>query len=104
MLELHEPDGAFAAIEAYLTDEGFWGRTGVVADLYLGYALGRPLRRTCTASPPETCPPPVAGPFPRPAARLPRPRRDAARPGGRRIRDRRVAPELDRRRLRGGDR
>src|SRR3954453_14073799 len=60
MLELHEPEGAFAAIDTYLTNEGFWGSSGVAADLYLGYGLGRPLRRTRTASPPEPCPLPLA--------------------------------------------
>ncbi len=60
MLELTEPDGAFAAIERYLEDEGFFGSEGVVADLYLGYGLSQPLRRAATPPPPEPCPLPLA--------------------------------------------
>src|SRR5207248_5432187 len=59
VLELHDPEGAFEALEAYLADEGFWGRDGVVADLYLGYGLSAPLRRSDTALPPEPCPLPL---------------------------------------------
>jgi para-aminobenzoate synthetase component 1 len=62
MLELHSPDGAFAALEEYLRGEGFFGggAKGVVADLYLGYALSRPLRRSPHPDPPEPCPLPLA--------------------------------------------
>ncbi|HWE80449.1 MAG TPA: anthranilate synthase component I family protein [Gaiellaceae bacterium] len=59
MLELHEATGAFAALEDYLASEGFWGRDGVVADLYLGYALSAVLRRSAAPAPPEPCPLPV---------------------------------------------
>jgi para-aminobenzoate synthetase component 1 len=55
MLELHAAEGAFEALEAYLTSEGFWGREGVVADLYLGYGLSATLRRTPAPPPPEPC-------------------------------------------------
>src|SRR5436309_7814962 len=56
LIELREPAGAFTALEAYLADEGFWGRDEVVADLYLGYGLSEPLRRSAPAPPPEPCP------------------------------------------------
>jgi para-aminobenzoate synthetase component 1 len=59
MLELHDPAGAFDRLEEYLADEGFWGRRGVAADLYLGYGLSAPLRRTSAPSPPEPCPLPL---------------------------------------------
>jgi para-aminobenzoate synthetase component I len=55
MLELWDAAGAFEALEEYLAAEGFWGRRGVLADLYLGYALSEPLRRTAIAAPPEPC-------------------------------------------------
>src|SRR4029079_10694844 len=55
LLELHEPRGALAMLDAYLADEGFWGRRGVVADLFLGYRLSEPLRRTRVPAPPEPC-------------------------------------------------
>jgi para-aminobenzoate synthetase component I len=55
MLELYEAEGAFAALESYLAGEGFWGRSGVVADLYLGYGLSEALRRGGTPAPPEPC-------------------------------------------------
>jgi para-aminobenzoate synthetase component 1 len=74
-LELREPDGAFAALEAFLDEAGFWGAAGVVADLYLGYGLSEPLRRTRAAGPPEPCALPLL------ACRI-RPERPA-RPAGR---------------------
>jgi para-aminobenzoate synthetase component 1 len=55
MLELHRAEGAFAALEEYLASEGFWGRQGVVADLYLGYGLSSTVRRTSAPAPPEPC-------------------------------------------------
>src|SRR5690242_12443082 len=55
MLELHRAEGAFEALERYLESECFWGRDGVVADLYLGYGLSEPLRRTAVPAPPEPC-------------------------------------------------
>jgi len=52
MLELHEPEGAFERLEAYL-DEHL--RPGSVADVYLGYGLSAPLRREAGPPPPEPC-------------------------------------------------
>jgi para-aminobenzoate synthetase component I len=68
LLELREPAGAFEALEAYLEDEGFWGRPGAVADLYLGYGLSAPLRRTPAPPPPEPCDLPVLACRVRPVA------------------------------------
>jgi para-aminobenzoate synthetase component 1 len=59
VLELHEPDGAFEALEAYLERE-LVGREGLVADLYLGYGLSQALRRSATPPPREPCALPLA--------------------------------------------
>ena len=59
MLELWEPEGAFDALEEYLRAELF-GRDGLVADLYLGYALSHPMRRSPAPDPPEPCRLPLA--------------------------------------------
>jgi para-aminobenzoate synthetase component 1 len=75
-LELDEPRGAFAALEEYLAAAGFWGRQGVVAELYLGYGLSEPLRRLPFPPPPEPCRLPLLACRIRPAAQ-------AARPTGR---------------------
>jgi para-aminobenzoate synthetase component 1 len=57
MLELHEPEGAFEHLEAYL-DEHL--QAGTVADVYLGYGLSEPLRRDpAPPPPPEPCPLPL---------------------------------------------
>jgi para-aminobenzoate synthetase component 1 len=57
-LELHEPDAAFRRIEEWLRERGFFelGAEAYEADLYLGYALSRCIRRTATPAPPEPCP------------------------------------------------
>src|SRR5262249_48854392 len=55
LIELHDPAGAFAALEAYLDEGRFWGRDDVVADVYLGYGLSDPLRRSALPPPPEPC-------------------------------------------------
>jgi para-aminobenzoate synthetase component 1 len=62
MLELWQTEGALAAIEDYLRDEGFFGghRRELVADLFLGYGLSTGLRRTEQPAPPEPCPLPFA--------------------------------------------
>ena len=60
MLELRQAEGAFAAIEDYLRDEGFFGARGCVADLYLGYGLSQTIRRTAAPVPPEPCELPLA--------------------------------------------
>jgi para-aminobenzoate synthetase component 1 len=56
MLELHEPEGAFETLEAYLADRL---RPGLVADVYLGYGLSEVLRRDPSPAPPEPCPLPL---------------------------------------------
>ena len=62
MLELRQPEGAFARIEAYLREHGFFAPGGeeLTADLYLGYALSATLRRHTSPLPPEPCPLPLA--------------------------------------------
>ena len=62
MLELHSPEGAFEQIEGYLRERGLFapGGESLEADLYLGYGLSEPLRRTSAAAPPEPCPLPLA--------------------------------------------
>jgi para-aminobenzoate synthetase component 1 len=63
VLELHSPEGAFERIEAYLREHGFFAPGGeeLVADLYLGYGLSGPFRRTRRPPPPpEPCPVPSA--------------------------------------------
>ena len=47
LLELREPDGAFARIEELARGERFFapGGDGLVADLYLGYGLSEAIRR-----------------------------------------------------------
>ncbi len=52
MLELYETAGAFEVLEAYLAEEL---HEGLVADVYLGYGLGEPLRREPWPAPPEPC-------------------------------------------------
>ena len=62
MLELRSPEGAFERIEAYLREHGFFAPGGeeLEADVYLGYGLSEPLRRSGLPSPPEPCPLPLA--------------------------------------------
>jgi para-aminobenzoate synthetase component I len=62
VLELHSPAGAFEQIESYLRERGFFAPGGeeLAADLYLGYGLSEPLRRTASPGPPEPCPLPLA--------------------------------------------
>ena len=62
MLELHEPEGAFDLIEAWLRAQGFFapGGEGLVADLYLGYSLASLIRRHAGPAPEEPCSLPVA--------------------------------------------
>ena len=57
MLELWQPEGAFAALEEYLRERGFFGggAEGVVADVLLAYGLSEPLRRRPEPPPPEPC-------------------------------------------------
>src|SRR5687768_15383451 len=62
MLELSSPESAFERIEDYLRERGFFapGGEALEADLYLGYGLSDPLRRTSVPAPPEPCPLPLA--------------------------------------------
>jgi para-aminobenzoate synthetase component 1 len=62
VLELHSPTDAFLRIEEYLRGHGFFrpGGERLLADLYLGYGLSHPLRRTAAPPPPEPCPLPLA--------------------------------------------
>jgi para-aminobenzoate synthetase component I len=62
VLELHSPEGAFEQIEAYLRERGFFAPGGeeLEADLFLGYGLSEPLRRTASPAPPKPCPLPLA--------------------------------------------
>lgn len=55
MLELD----SIADLEAALDAEGFFGRDGLVARVYLGYRCGDMLRREDRAAPPEPCPLPA---------------------------------------------
>ncbi len=56
MIEL----SALAELEQALAEEGFFGRTDAVADVYLGYGLSRTLRRRHEPGPPEPCRLPAA--------------------------------------------
>lgn len=62
MLELRSPNRAFEQIEAYLREHGFFAPGGehLEADLYLGYGLSEPLRRSATSPPAEPAPLPLA--------------------------------------------
>ena len=62
MLELRSPESAFERIEEYLRERGFFapGGEALEADLFLGYGLSEPLRRTAATAPPEPCPLPLA--------------------------------------------
>lgn len=58
MLELREPEGAFARLESHLREHGFLAADADpaddrVADVYLGYGLAASLRRTTDPVPPE---------------------------------------------------
>jgi para-aminobenzoate synthetase component 1 len=58
MLEVRTADGAFLAIESWLRERGFFapGGESLCADLYLGYGLSAPLRRSVAPAPAEPCP------------------------------------------------
>jgi para-aminobenzoate synthetase component 1 len=62
VLELRSPEGAFEQIESYLRERGFFAAGGeaLVADVYLGYGLSEPLRRSAAPTPPEPCRLPLA--------------------------------------------
>ena len=76
MLKVWEPEGAFAAVEEYLREAGFFGGdAGGYADLFLGYGLSRVLRRKRGPDPPEPCRLPLA------ACRIRRARSEDGLPG-----------------------
>jgi para-aminobenzoate synthetase component I len=58
LLELRDSDGAFARVEQWLSERGFFapGAEELVADLYLGYGLSQSIRRDSAPPPPEPCP------------------------------------------------
>ena len=61
--EVREATGAFEAVEGHLAASGFFGDRppeGVCADVYLGYGLSEPLRRTGTVARPEPAALPLA--------------------------------------------
>ena len=62
MLELRSAKGAFAEIEAWLRERGFFAPGGedLVADVFLGYGLSETIRRDPSLSPPEPCRLPLA--------------------------------------------
>jgi para-aminobenzoate synthetase component 1 len=55
VLELWQPDGALAALDAYLADAGFFGAEDLVADVFLGYGLSQAVSRRPAPPPPEPC-------------------------------------------------
>ena len=62
LLELHEPEGAFGRLEAWLRERGFFSPGGeeLFAELYLGYGLSQTIRRRSTPPPEEPCALPLA--------------------------------------------
>ncbi len=62
LLELHEVEGAFQRIEAWLRERGFFASGGerLVADLYLGYGLSAGIRRRSSPTPREPARLPLA--------------------------------------------
>jgi para-aminobenzoate synthetase component I len=81
MLELRSAEGAFATIEEWLRERGFFepGAEDLVADLYLGYGLSETIRRDSSPPPPEPCPLPLAAVSVRETAGV-RPRTGPVRP------------------------
>jgi para-aminobenzoate synthetase component 1 len=62
MLEVWEPEGALARVEAWLCEHGFFapGGESLEAVLYVGYGLSDGLRRSAALAPPEPCRLPLA--------------------------------------------
>ncbi len=63
VFEVHQAEGAFESLEAHLRDAGFFGLapvTGVCADVYLGFGLSEPMRRSDRPSRPEPAALPLA--------------------------------------------
>ena len=61
-LAISQPHGAFARVEEWLCEQGFFrsGGEDLVADLYLGYGLSETIRREGAPAPLEPCPLPLA--------------------------------------------
>jgi para-aminobenzoate synthetase component 1 len=57
LLEIREAEGAFARLERWLRERGFFepGGEALVAEVFLGYGLSASIRRTSTLGPPEPC-------------------------------------------------
>jgi para-aminobenzoate synthetase component I len=55
VLEVWSGDDPLAALENYLDAAGFFARDDLVADVFLGYAISRNLRRAPWSDPPEPC-------------------------------------------------
>ena len=97
LLELREPDGAYARVEEWLRERGFFAPGGeeLVAELYLGYGLSQTIRRTRTPSRPS------------PVLRSRSPPAGSGPPSGapvRRLRARGLGADVDGRRARARDR
>ncbi|MGH2996522.1 MAG: anthranilate synthase component I family protein [Gaiellaceae bacterium] len=78
MLEVWSADDPLAEVESYLREAGFFGEgaQGVVADVFLAYAISKNLRRAPWPDPPEPCRLPLAAARIRPADEQPRSPRD----------------------------
>jgi para-aminobenzoate synthetase component I len=60
VFEVWSSDEPLAELEAYLAETGFPTRDDLVADVFLGYAISRSLRRAPWPDPPEPCRLPLA--------------------------------------------
>jgi len=58
LFEIHDADGAFERLEAWLLEHGFFahGADDLVADVYLGFGLSDMIRRGGSTPPDEPCP------------------------------------------------
>jgi para-aminobenzoate synthetase component 1 len=65
--------GSPAELEPALAADGFFGRDGVVARVYIGYGCSDALRRSARSAPPEPAPLPAAAYVIEPVGRRPQP-------------------------------